>query len=106
MTLKLLLREIADTYVRENFSRILDYARQNRHLDGFKHFEIVAEQAVTNLKIPHNLGFQPKDVLPTWKTGAGDITWNYDQFDRSTLDITTTGPVVVRAFIGAFREEA
>lgn len=70
----------------------------------FKFFEIVVTGTVTNKKIPHSLGFLPKDVIQTSKTGAGSLTWNYDQFDATNLDITTTGACVVRAFVGRYSE--
>lgn len=70
----------------------------------FAFFEISVVGAVTNKKVPHRLGFRPKDVIQTSKTGAGSLTWNYDQFDVTNLDITTTGTCVVRAFIGRYSE--
>jgi len=61
--------------------------------------------AVTNLKIKHNLGFQPRDIIQTSLTGAGSLTWNYGSFSKTDLDITTTGACVVRAFIGRYEED-
>lgn len=91
------LREVLQT-VDENFQEdALSKA-------DFAFFEITVTGAVTNKKIPHSLGFQPKDVIQTSKTGAGSLTWNYDQFDVTNLDITTTGSCVVRAFIGRYSE--
>ncbi|MCP3682930.1 MAG: hypothetical protein GY861_09590 [bacterium] len=97
---------IEDEVLRDNFVKIreeFEEALFNRFTG--KHFEITFTQAETNFKYPHNLGFWPKDVLQTFITGAGAVTWNYGLFDGDDLDITTTGACTVRAFIGAFSEE-
>jgi hypothetical protein len=102
--IRLLLREIKDTYVRDNFARITDYLKAERALDGFRFRTITFTEAQANFKFPHTLGYEPKDVLVLSKTGAGDITFNYDKFDQTNLDITTTGPVEVRVLVGAYKE--
>lgn len=105
MKLTLLLKEISDQYIQENFIRIVDFFKRQRLLDGeFTHFEIVFTGAVTNFKFKHNLGFVPKDIIQTSSIGAGVLTWNYDKFDAQFLDITTTGVVTVRAFVGSYQE--
>ena len=105
MIIKLFLNEVEDQYLLENFIRIEDFINGQVMFKGqFQHFEIVIPAAVTNFKFKHNLGFQHKDVIQTSVIGAGVLTWNYDKFDAKFLDITTTGPVSVRAFIGAYKE--
>lgn len=105
MIIKLFLNEVEDQYLLENFIRLEDFINAQTFFKGqFKHFDINIPAAVTNFKFKHNLGFQPRDVIQTLLTGAGLLTWNYDKFDAKFLDITTTGPVTVRAFIGTYRE--
>ncbi len=70
----------------------------------FKFFEIVFTGAQTNLKYPHKLGFTPKDILQLSITGTGVVTWNYSSFDSSTLDLTSTGACIVRAYVGRHQE--
>jgi hypothetical protein len=102
---KLLISEINDPYIRDNFRRIEDILRSESLLKGsFKFFEIEIDGAVTNLKYSHNLGFVPKDVIQTSITGSGSLDWNFPNFTKDFLDITTTGPVTVRAFIGTYQE--
>lgn len=96
--------DIEDKETRENFRKLDSYLKEDTNLLGFHHFEIIIDRAVTNLKYPHSLGFQPKDVLMTSQIGSGTITWNYDLFDENNLDITTTGPTTVRAYIGTHVE--
>jgi hypothetical protein len=98
----LLLKEIPDLYVRENFKRLKDFFRQESPLLGFKHFELVFDAAVTNYKLRHGLGFVPKDVIQTSLTGAGVVTWNYSSFDKDSADLTVSGPCTVRFFLGTY----
>lgn len=101
----LFLEEISDTYIQQNFVRLLAFFTKQRLLGAeFKHFEISFKGAVTNSKFKHNLGFVPRDVIQTSSIGAGVLTWNYDKFDANFLDITTTGAVRVRAFVGSYQE--
>jgi hypothetical protein len=101
---KLPLTSLVDRTIRDAFRTVQDFLNQNRQFEGFRHLEIEIDGAVTNLKYPHLLGFQPKDVVVTSQTGAGQITWNYDKFDRELLDITTTGAVTVRVYVGTHKE--
>jgi hypothetical protein len=91
---------------KENFRRIREWV-ENSVWERFvgEHFEIVFTQAETNFRLPHFLGFAPKDVVQTSLTGAGAITWNYGLFDRTDLDMTVTDACTVRAFIGRFEEK-
>jgi len=99
------LNDIEDLTVRNNFEVIQDGFREQPILKGkWKFFEISFDGVVTNEKYPHNLGFQPKDILQTSTTGVGDITFNYSSFDKENLDITTSGACTVRAFIGTYEE--
>jgi hypothetical protein len=71
----------------------------------FDHFALTISKAETNLKIPHSLGFQPKDIIQTSLTGAGAITYNYATFTNQFIDITTTGACEVRFFGGTYDTE-
>ncbi len=100
--LELLLGEVKDEYSRENFKRIQDSNLQNPLTRGqFRLLTITFTGAVTNAKFPHGLTFTPKDVILTSKTGAGQLTINYDKTDLSNLDLTTTGACVVRLLAGS-----
>lgn len=100
---RLLMNEITDEYVKENFIRLQDFIRFYDMLNSrFQFFNIYVTAASTNFKFAHNLGFMPLDLIQTSVIGAGAITWNYDKFDSTFLDMTTTGAVAVRGFIGRF----
>lgn len=103
--MRLFRKEISDPYIRDNFNRLMAYLKSNSLLAGFKHVEIKFDSAEDNRKVPHGLNTAPKDVIQTSLTGTGVVTWNYDRFDDTFLDVTASGPCVVRAFYGTFRED-
>lgn len=104
--INLLVKETFDPIDRENMKRIQnEFTSVQVILKGqWKFFEITFTGAVTNFKQKHLLDFVPKDIIQTSKTGAGSLTWNYTLFDRTNLDITTTGACIVRAFVGSYLE--
>jgi hypothetical protein len=107
MTLKLLKNEVQDTYSRENFKRIEDYTRDLALLRGnfkFFTFELSAKTYPATVIFRHNLGFAPKDILPTSILG-GTVTWNYSLFSIETISATISAPVTVRCFLGRYGEE-
>lgn len=101
-----IFKDIKDEYTRESFKRLQDFLADFPFFRGnFKFFELTFTSAVTDLKVAHGLKFVPTDVIQTSSKGAGILTWVYDSFDRENLVVTTTGACIVRAFVGAYREE-
>lgn len=104
MQLSLLVKEITDTYVRENFQRIKDWATRSAlfRMDP-QFFEIqvpvpagatsvgVGPDPKDNFLFPHRLGYTPRDILMTSAIGSGTITWNYAKFDSTNLNLSITG---------------
>lgn len=98
--------QLQDPVARECFQWIVDFVRDVPLLQGnFRHLELEFNKAETNLKVPHNLGFKPEDIIQTSVTGAGSVTFNYNKFDNTNLDITTSGACVVRFFAGRYERE-
>ena len=101
--IKLLRKEIEDNYLQENFLRIEREINSQDLLRGqWKFFELDFSKSVTNFRFQHRLPFLPKDVIQTSLTGVGALTFNYDLFTKEHLDVSTTGPCVVRFFVGAY----
>lgn len=99
------IREIKDTYVQENFKQLDGILADDILAKGkFKFFQIDVSGAVTNQPRMHFLGFSPKDIIQTSSIGTGLLTWNYANFTSESIYFTTTGPVIVRAFIGRYEE--
>ena len=100
--LGLLLSNIKDPESRQNFPKLNDFLIVEDILDGgFRSFEINFSGAVTNYRLPHRLGFQPKDIIQTSLTGTGSITYNEDKFTTEFLDLTTTAAASVRFLAGS-----
>lgn len=103
--MNLQIEKVEDPIARENFQRLQDDSLKDALPKGqWKFFEIVFTKAVTNFKYPHSLGFMPKDIIQTSLKGAGSLTWNYNLFDSTNLNITTSGACTVRAFVGSYSE--
>jgi hypothetical protein len=101
---RLLLSEIKDDASRKNFETLSNYINSVDLLKGqWRFMEIRTPAAVTNFKFKHNLNFTPKDILVT-STIGGVVTWNYSLFDGEFLNLTTSAPLVVRAFVGTYSE--
>jgi len=97
--------EIEDERVREAVQWFYDYLKQESLLRGkFQFFNITTKNAVTALKIPHNLGFQPKDIIKTSEIG-GTATFLYNQFTPKYIVLTTSAAMTVRFFGGSYESE-
>lgn len=102
---ELILKDVQDPWIRENFKRISEYMLRDplgRAIWRFREIEFVSAQ--TNAKVHHGCGFKPLDIIQTSSIGVGTVTYNFGLFDDETLDITSTGACTVRLFIGAYRD--
>lgn len=105
-TITLLIKEMVDTYLRENIQRISDFINQEVVLSArFKLLTITDAGVQTNLKVAHNLGYTPKDVIVTSAIGSAGYTLNYSLFDSTNidLDITGSGTKTLRLLVGSFQ---
>lgn len=96
-------KEIEDTFIQENFRRIVDYfAGEPLNKCGFKFFKIEVPGAVTNFKWPHSLGYQPKDVIVMHNEQNATVTFNYLKFNSTSIDLTSSGATTLRILLGRF----
>ena len=100
--LDLFTTQILDDVVRENFNRLITFFRLQNHLFNFKFVELKIDKAETGLKFKHNLNYLPKDTILLSVTGPGLLTFNYNDFDKDTISLTTTDACVVRFFLGTY----
>lgn len=101
---KLAKENITDPNARESFKQLQEFLVEETPLIGFRHFEISLDAATVNYRFPHSLGFLPKDIIETSVTGSGSVTYNFSLFDDTFLDITVTGPCVMRFFAGSYQK--
>lgn len=103
--MRLLIKEIADQYIRENFQKLANFLSGQKILNGQWAFLTISESgAVTQKAYAHGLKFIPKDVISTSVIGTGTLTFNYAQFDEKYIYITTTARIEARAFVGLYDE--
>ena len=105
VTPQILLREIQDVYIRQNFSNLFDYFSNQNQLLDFKFFDLSFPEAEENYKLQHGLGVVPQDLIVTKISGAGIVKFNRGKFTKDELDITVTGPSKVRFFVGSYWKE-
>ena len=109
--IQLFTTEILDEKIRENFRRLLAFFRDDGWQKGnFKFMELtlasdVAVGYTATLEVTHRLGFVPKDVVTTSVVPSTETaTWNYESFTRTTLSVTISAAVTVRAYVGRYGE--
>lgn len=101
--IRLFYENIVEPLIRDAFIKLSDYLNNIDLLKAdFLFYEYTFEAAVTNLAIPHGLGKVPKDLIQTAVTDNMVVTWNFDDFTASKLNVTTDKAGTVRYFIGTF----
>jgi hypothetical protein len=102
---KLLLTEIADKWVRENFKRLQDFLRDEPLLRGnFQFVEFAVSSSGTH-SVPHRLGFQPSEVIQLYiSPDSVTTTWKFDSFTQTTFSVYTSAACTIRAYIGRHEE--
>lgn len=107
-SLKLILNEVMDRNIRENFSRIERYFRNDplRKLQAvFFEYEFRETSAYPlTVTVPHNFNFPPLDVIQLSVTEGAVISWDYDSFTRDNITLTSDKACRVRALIGRYAE--
>lgn len=98
----LFTKELADIYVRKNFENLSAYFQSQNQLYGFNFLELNITGAVTNKTFAHGIGYAPQDIIVSRITGAGQISFNYNLFDKTNINVTTTGTCRVRLFVGSY----
>lgn len=103
--LNLILKDIDDIYVRENFKRLIDYLNDSVFFEGdFDFYEIDISQPAELLPIPHGLKFIPADIIFLNVTGDHNVFFNYENFDRDNIYVTAAGPCIIRFLAGRLSE--
>ena len=97
------LHLITDRATRESLRAIQAFLDEQGFLRGKWQFvEFSFDKPTESFRYNHGLGFVPKDFVQTSFTGLGTILINWNNTNREYLDLTATGPCVVRGFVGAY----
>jgi translation initiation factor IF-1 len=105
-SLTLLLNEIKDQYVQENFKRVENFINESPIFKPqFVFNEITTSAAVTNKVYKHNLSFTPKDVILMHVSPyTATVTWRYNKFDSNFIYFDTSAAVTIRFLLGRYDE--
>lgn len=98
--ISLLIKEIADTYIRENFQRIANYLKAENPLDGYRKITLSFTKQET-ISVPHQLGFVPQSVIPLRIEDGATVTFHYERFDSTNVYATASKATKVKALVGA-----
>lgn len=93
---------ITDKYLQTNFRNLVSYFAAQNQLLGFQFFEQVFSAATTSFTLAHSLGYLPQDIIVTRITGPGLVTFNYNSFTTTTINMTVTDICRVRFFVGTY----
>lgn len=103
----LILKDITDRYIRENFVRLGKFLNGQSFLGGdFTFVEVEIIQADANFRYKHGLPFIPTDVVLTAIEGDHRVYFKYQNFDRDFVYISATGPCRLRFFLGRVPSKA
>lgn len=101
----LILKDIEDKYVRENFRRLTEFVNDQVFFEGnFEFFEVDIKSADSNFKVKHSLKFIPQDIFFLAVSGDHNFYFKYQDFDRNFIYISANGPCVVRFLAGRLSE--
>ena len=98
----LLITEISDIRLRQNFTNLQNYFAANNQMLGFQFFEVNLTGATANFLLAHGLPSIPLDIMVTQVTGPGKVTFNFGLFDKTNINITTTDSARIRFFAGTY----
>jgi len=98
--ISLLIKEIADAYIRENFQRIANYLRSENPLDGYRQITLTFAKAET-ISVAHQLSFVPQFVVPLRIEDGATVTFHYERFDSTNVYATASKATKVKALVGA-----
>lgn len=99
----LILKDIEDKWVKENFSRISRFVRDQTILDGrFKFFQVDLPRAFSRAALKHNLSFVPRDIIPLSAEGDQNFYYHFGESDRDNIYVTNDGPVILRFLAGLY----
>ena len=96
----LILKDIEDRYVRENFFRLSRFINDQLLLTGdFKLFEISIPAKDLDFEVLHGLTFIPTDIVVLSVEGDHNFYFKYQNFTDSSFFIEASGAVKIK-FLG------
>lgn len=105
MKIDLLIKEITDPAIQENFIRLKRELEAQPILQGnWQFYEVEIDTATAKFPYKHHLSFIPKDVVLLSVIGNYNVYFNYVDFDINNIFITTAGACRIRFLVGSFEK--
>ena len=105
MNISLIIREISDTYVQEDFSRIEKALLNDVITNGnWTYVEINIPRGTQLFEFRHNLDFIPKDIIGLSAVGDQNYEFRFDKFNASNIYVDAAGPVYIRCLLGRYKD--
>jgi len=99
--LDLILKDISDPHIRENFNRLKNFLGSQDIFNGnFELFDVTITQKTAKFKLLHGLTFIPADIISLSSSGDANFYFRFQEFDSQAIYITTDGPVRLRFLAG------
>lgn len=102
--LQLVVAQFKDLNLTENFRRIVDYIETHSLLHGFKFVQFEFDEAVSEVRIKHGLGYVPQDLIRLKFSGEGHIQFHKTDFDAESIVLSCTAPCKVRLLVGSYNK--
>jgi len=102
----LILKDIEDPYVRENFFRLSQFINRQIWFEGdFQLYDVTIPKEADSFKVRHGLTFIPADIIPLAVTGDYNFYFKYKDFDTENMYINASGPVRIRFLAGKLKDQ-
>jgi hypothetical protein len=102
----LILKDIEDPYIRENFFRLTQFINRQVWFEGdFQLYDVTIPAHTKFFKVRHGLTFIPTDIIPLAVEGDYNFFFRYKDFDAENMYIFATGPVHVRFLAGKLSDQ-
>jgi len=106
VSLELILKDIDDPYIQENFSRLRRFIDDQPILAGnWQFFQLDIPSAQADLRFQHKLGFRPKDVIVLSVDGDKRVDFRFDLFTKDFIFLSTQGAACIRFLLGSYDQE-
>ena len=101
---RLNLKDVLDTYIRDNFKKLQEFFDLGTGLEAFQAIEFQVTQATGEFKIRTSLGAVPKDIILSQLIAASGtkLRFHTGLFTAQEIVVSSTGPLRARFLVGSF----
>lgn len=104
--IELILKDIEDPHVRENFFRLSQFINRQVWFEGdFQLYDVTIPGEYDSFKVRHGLTFIPADIIPLAVEGNYNFYFKYKDFDTENMYIHAEGAVRIRFLAGKLKDQ-